>query len=419
MGASTAAHQIEGNNVNSDWWAAASTPARLHLCRAQRRRLRQLPPVARGHRLLAGLGLTTTASASSGAASSRSTGEFSRASPDHYRRMIDGCLDRGLTPIVTLTTSPFRAGSHGDGGWLGPEAVERFARFTEAVRADPRDRRRVRLPRSTSRTSGRAAGALQDGTPRRARSTGLPTPDQAVGDALVAAAPPCRARCVRDRRAVRRSGWRSPTRAFVRGRGPRSGRRSSTTPGRTGSCEGARGDDFSACRSTPARIGPDGPSRPTPTARRTTARRLGVPPAGARRAGHAAPLSHAPGVPILVTENGIATRDDTRRIAFLRRGPARLVPPSPAASMSAATCTGACSTTTSGGHREPTFGLIVGRPRDLRAHGQAQRPAARPDRPRQRAHPMSGFPAAPCTSLSNGIDRCRPPNELVHRLPMC
>ena len=48
-GVATAAHQIEGGNVNNDWWAWEHEPA-SGTARAQRRRLRLVPPLARGRR---------------------------------------------------------------------------------------------------------------------------------------------------------------------------------------------------------------------------------------------------------------------------------------------------------------------------------------------------------------------------------
>ena len=48
-GAATAAHQVEGGNVNNDHWEMEHAAA-LAVRRAQRRRLRLLPPLARGPR---------------------------------------------------------------------------------------------------------------------------------------------------------------------------------------------------------------------------------------------------------------------------------------------------------------------------------------------------------------------------------
>ena len=66
------------------------------------------------------------------------------------------------------------------------------------------------------------------------------------------------------------------------------------------------------------------------------------------------------GTPVLVTENGIGTADDTQRIAYVTEALAgRAALPRTTASTSGATSTGACSTTSSGcSGYGPTFGLV-------------------------------------------------------------
>ena len=81
--------------------------------------------------------------------------------------------------------------------------------------------------------------------------------------------------------------------------------------------EAARGDDWVGVQAyTRTFIGPDGP-RPIPDGTRDDTDRLGVLPAGARHALRNA-WELTGGVPMIVTENGIATADDTRRIDYTR-----------------------------------------------------------------------------------------------------
>ncbi|MGW5161925.1 family 1 glycosylhydrolase [Nonomuraea wenchangensis] len=60
-------------------------------------------------------------------------GHLSRAAVAHYRRVAEGAVARGLRPLVTLHhfTLPlwFAAG----GGWLRPDATERFLRYVDAL----------------------------------------------------------------------------------------------------------------------------------------------------------------------------------------------------------------------------------------------------------------------------------------------
>jgi beta-glucosidase len=58
-------------------------------------------------------------------------GEFSRASLDHYRRMLIACHEHGLTPMVTFHhfTSPRWLIARG--GWEARDTPDRFARYCE------------------------------------------------------------------------------------------------------------------------------------------------------------------------------------------------------------------------------------------------------------------------------------------------
>jgi len=127
-GAATAGHQIEGNNVNSDWWAREQMMPGMELSG---------DAVDSYHRyrediqLLADAGLTSYRFSLEWSRIEPVRGYFSKAELAHYRRMIDFCLDNGVTPVVTLqhfTTPQWFAAL---GGWDGPEAQELFCAFVE------------------------------------------------------------------------------------------------------------------------------------------------------------------------------------------------------------------------------------------------------------------------------------------------
>ena len=94
-------------------------------------------------------------------------GEFSRAALDHYRRIVDGCRERGLNPLVTLVHFTMPRWLMHDGGWTGPKTGDRIARFAEFVAARAA-RRRVRRHDQRAEPDGRAAGHGRDGPARRA-----------------------------------------------------------------------------------------------------------------------------------------------------------------------------------------------------------------------------------------------------------
>ncbi|WP_062205884.1 glycoside hydrolase family 1 protein [Demequina salsinemoris] len=128
-GAATAAHQVEGNNTTSDWWASEhngnsvikepSLDAADHL-----------------HRwpedldILSGLGLTAYRFSIEWSRIEPEKGFKSHAYLDHYRRMIVGCLSRGLSPVITLQHVTLPQWLREMGGWSHPDAAALFAEYT-------------------------------------------------------------------------------------------------------------------------------------------------------------------------------------------------------------------------------------------------------------------------------------------------
>ena len=100
-GAATAAHQVEGNNTNSDFWVLEHMQA-VALRRAVGRCLRPLPSLPGGHRAARLLGFNAYRFSIEWARIEPEQGSFSIAALDHYRRMLAGCHENGLTPLVTF-----------------------------------------------------------------------------------------------------------------------------------------------------------------------------------------------------------------------------------------------------------------------------------------------------------------------------
>jgi beta-glucosidase len=129
-GAATAAHQVEGNNINSDLWvlehlrpsmfAEPSGDACDHYHR-----------YAGDIKLLAGLGFNTYRFSIEWARIEPEQGFFSRAALKHYRRVAATCREHGVTPMVTFHhfTSPrwFAA----LGAWENEAAGDLFVRYAE------------------------------------------------------------------------------------------------------------------------------------------------------------------------------------------------------------------------------------------------------------------------------------------------
>src|SRR5439155_10868470 len=56
-------------------------------------------------------------------------GSVERRGVDHYDRLIDGLLERGIEPLVTLYHWDLPQALEDDGGWLARDTVEHFAEY--------------------------------------------------------------------------------------------------------------------------------------------------------------------------------------------------------------------------------------------------------------------------------------------------
>ncbi|MBK6885242.1 MAG: DUF2218 domain-containing protein [Tetrasphaera sp.] len=132
FGVSTAGHQIEGDNVTSDTW---------FLEHQQPTVFREPSGTACNSYVLWESDLDLVADLHLDAY--RFSIEWARVEPEegvvdeaalaHYAAMVDGCLARGLKPVVTLNhfTSPHWFAARG--GWLDPQAPDLFARYVATV----------------------------------------------------------------------------------------------------------------------------------------------------------------------------------------------------------------------------------------------------------------------------------------------
>ena len=131
-GVATAAHQIEGNNVNSDYWllenvAGTGFPEPSgDACNSWERWPEDVA-------LVRGLGLNAYRFSVEWARIEPEPGVFSNAVLDHYRRMCAACREAGISPVVTYHhfTSPRWIAARG--GWENPDTADRFARYCERV----------------------------------------------------------------------------------------------------------------------------------------------------------------------------------------------------------------------------------------------------------------------------------------------
>jgi beta-glucosidase len=133
-GTATAAHQIEGGNVNNDWWQWEHTPgsgcadSSGDACDSFHRWPEDVD-------LVAGLGLGAYRFSLEWSRIEPAEGEFSIAALDHYRRICGHCLERGLIPVVTFHHFTTPQWLSARGGWEAADAPERFGRFVARATA--------------------------------------------------------------------------------------------------------------------------------------------------------------------------------------------------------------------------------------------------------------------------------------------
>ncbi|MEU4218328.1 family 1 glycosylhydrolase [Actinoplanes sp. NPDC026623] len=330
-GVATSGHQTEGGNDTSDTWFAENVSPTIF-------RERSGPACDAFHRwredldLVAGMGLSAYRFSVEWARVEPVEGEFSEAALAHYAAIVERCHELGLAPVVTFNhmTNPHWFAMRG--GWLDPGSAELFARYcgvlmdrigdsiAYAITLNEPNLPRLlswipvpeqvrELERATLEGASKAAGveryrldnvvlaeelgAMEDGRAAahvaaraviKARRPDLPVglslavvDDQAVGDPTI-----------RDRK-----------RSEVYGRWLRL----------------VSGDDFVGVQNYErARYDADGPLPPPPGA---AVNQMGsdiYPPS----LGNAVRYVHGEaGVPVFVTEHGMATDDDTHRAAFL------------------------------------------------------------------------------------------------------
>lgn len=132
IGASTAAHQVEGNNIHSDYWAMEhmeytsfnepSLDAVDHYNRYEE-----------DIKILAGAGLNAYRFSIEWARVEPQPGVFDEAEIEHYRKVLDCCRSNGVEPVVTMHHFTSPKWLIEQGGWESEETIDKFARYCRYV----------------------------------------------------------------------------------------------------------------------------------------------------------------------------------------------------------------------------------------------------------------------------------------------
>lgn len=332
-GVATAGHQNEGGNITSDTWflehvtptlfAEPSGPA----CQGWERWEEDLD-------LVRDMGLTAFRFSIEWARVEPVEGEFSQQTLDAYAAKVEGCLARGLAPIITLNhfTAPHWFARKG--AWIAEDAPALFARYCTAVaeRLGHRVHAAVTLNEPNLEQVLQAAGVMPPEAQQRKREMleaaaqkagstiyrsgnvilpeefeefqqGFLASHRAGRDALKAVYPDL---------PVGVSIAMADEHALPGGEASRDARRAQVYDFWL---QAAREDDFVGVQNYERVVhGPDGPVPPGPEA---VVNDMGTAVEPASLAGAVRYAYEAAQVPVLVTEHGIATDDDRLRAEFI------------------------------------------------------------------------------------------------------
>ncbi len=128
MGASTAAHQVEGNNIHSDFWAqeqlknSAFVEPSLDAVDHYNRYEEDI-------KLMSEAGLNAYRFSIEWARIEPKNGEFDENEIKHYSDVLDCCVKYGIKPVVTMHHFSSPKWLISEGGWEDEKTIEYFKRY--------------------------------------------------------------------------------------------------------------------------------------------------------------------------------------------------------------------------------------------------------------------------------------------------
>ena len=327
-GVAISAHQSEGGNVNSDCWLAENVKPSVFrqpsgdACDSFERYPEDLN-IARD------LGFNCYRFGVEWSRIETEPGVFSNAALDHYSRMVDACLERGLKPMLTYNHFTVPRWFAMGGGFEVADGADLFARFAE---------------KTTERLGDRLAGASTFNEANIQRLVSVLMGGQRRREAVDAMLAACARASGSDRfssllfvdgeacEEILVDAHRKAMAAIKAGPGDFPVGMSLTMQHVEGVGEDHKGaeveamlygpwlEEAKACdfigvqTYTRVLVGPDGRMPPPREAERTASGYEFRPQA---RGGGIRVAAEKVGRPLIVTERGIATDDDSRRIAYI------------------------------------------------------------------------------------------------------
>ncbi len=327
-GVAISAHQSEGGNVNSDAWLAETVNPTVFrapsgdACDSFERYPQDLS-------IAQSLGFNSYRVGIEWARIEPERNVFSNAALDHYSRVLDACLERGLQPMITFNHFTVPRWFAARGGFEVADAADYFGRFAERAARRLGDRMMAATTFNEANIQRLIALTRRGGRRQEAVEAMLAACRRASGSeqfsSLLFANPetcePVLLEAHRQAMAAIKAGpgdvsvGMSLTMQHVEGVGDGS-RAAEVEAALYGPwLDEARSCDFVGVQTyTRLRVGQDGLLPPPAGAEKTAAGYEFRPQALGGTIRFAAERI---GRPIIVTESGIATDDDARRIAFI------------------------------------------------------------------------------------------------------
>ena len=354
IGAATAAHQVEGNNIHSDYWALEHMKT-TSFAEPSLDAVDHYNRYEEDIRLMADAGLNAYRFSIEWARIEPQEGVFDEQELEHYRAVIRCCKEHGIEPIVTLHhfTSPKWLISKG--GWEAETTPAYFARYTKYVMERlgselkyvctlneanmgiqvamiaQRYMQQMMAKMAATKTDGTVqvglnlekmmAARAQEGMQENMAVFGVPkaetfvSPRTAQGDALVMEAHKAARAAIREVAPHVKVGLTLSLHDIQAVPGGEDHAAKEWADEFTHYLPAIRDDDFLGVQNySRALIGPDG-QLPAPEGAELTQMDYEFYPEGLE---HVIRTVHQdfPGE-LMVTENGIATADDTRRVAYI------------------------------------------------------------------------------------------------------
>lgn len=133
MCVATSAHQIEGNNINSDWWDWEQQPGKIKNNEISGKATNHWELQEQDLNLLAELGIQQYRFSIEWAKIEPFEGQYDSKAIEWYRKLILGLLERGIKPMVTLHHFTFPKWVRIKGGWQWEGISTAFSSFSELV----------------------------------------------------------------------------------------------------------------------------------------------------------------------------------------------------------------------------------------------------------------------------------------------